>query len=106
VRKERSPISNSGASAGSVPQKYLGERVTVNGPLQGQMGLLAAAIHLDYYFRRRPDGRLIQVHRDRAHPALAMAERARDEQWHRKSLLDVLDVLREASCKVAEQLES
>jgi tRNA(adenine34) deaminase len=82
----------SGSSA-SVPHKYLGDRVTVEGPLQSPVGLLAAAIHLDYYFRQRPDGRLIQVHRDRAHPALAVAERARDEQWYRKSLTDVLGML-------------
>ncbi len=45
-------------------------RLDIEGPLKGPFGLLAAALHVEFYSRRKPDGWVVRAYREVA-PAIA-----------------------------------
>lgn len=49
-------------------------RFEVEGPLTGPFGLLAAALHVEFYLRRNPDGQVVKAYRDSEPGVVAVAE--------------------------------
>lgn len=46
----------------------------VEGPLHGPFGLLAAALHVEFYLRRNPEGQVVKAYRDSESEVVAVAE--------------------------------
>lgn len=49
-------------------------RFKVEGPLAGPFGLLAAALHVEFYLRRSPNGHVVKAYRDSEPGIVAVAE--------------------------------
>ena len=70
-------------------------RFTVEGPLPGPFGLLAAALHVEFYLRRNPNGSVVRAYRDSEPVIVAVAEAllahgVAEESSQGRSLLDCL----------------
>lgn len=49
-------------------------RLKIEGPLGGPLGLLAAALHVEFYLRRNPDGQVVKAYRDSEPGIVSVAE--------------------------------
>jgi tRNA(adenine34) deaminase len=49
-------------------------RFEVEGPLEGPFGVFAAALHVEFYLRRNPDGQVVKAYRDSEPGIVSVAE--------------------------------